>query len=112
MQATFTTTYEPPVATLAIVGELDIVSRGRLAWRLAELTTLGCRTVRLDVGRVTYVDGRSVRLIDQTRERLEARGATLDIIAASACFARVVTVGRFRRLAAACAAATTGSAPW
>jgi anti-anti-sigma regulatory factor len=101
MHATFTTTYEPPVVTLSIVGELDIASRGRLAWRLIELDDLECTTVRLDVGQLAYIDAQSMRLIDQARERLEADGATLEIIAASLSFGLVSTVGGFTALAAA-----------
>ena len=120
MHATFTADCTPPVATLTIVGELDIASRGRLAWRLIDLGALDCTTVRLDVGQVTHIDARSLRLIDQMRERLEANGGSLEIRSASLCFALFSTGGGFTVLAAAAAAtaaaverepAATGTVP-
>jgi anti-anti-sigma factor len=109
MPATFITTYEPPVATLTIVGELDVASRGSLARRLVDLGALRCSTVRLDVGQVTYVDACSMRLIDRAREQLEASGATMELTAASLCFGLISTAGGFTALAAASVPGTSGA---
>lgn len=105
MHATFAITHDPPVGTLVAAGELDIVSRGRLAWRLIDLGALDSAIVRLDLADVTYVDAGSLRLIDQARERLEARGTTFEISAASPCFRLVCPLADFTALAAAAAAA-------
>ena len=109
MHATIITAWTPPVATLTIVGELDIAGRGDLARRLDDLAQLECTTVRLDVGRLTHIDGRSLHLIDETRKRIEGNGGSLQVIAASLCFALLSAVGGFTAVAAAAAAA--GSQP-
>ena len=99
MSVTFRSAYEPPVATLTIEGELDVLARGRLAWQLLDLERLSCPTVRLDLDRVSYVDACSMRLLEETRRRVRARGDRMELVAASLCFALVSRAAGYTVLA-------------
>lgn len=105
MEAAFRFTYLPPVAKLTIEGELDVASQAQLRWRLRDLEQVAHDIARLDVGRVNYIDPACVRLIDETRQRLLARGVELEIEAASLCFTLVSGLGGFPALASRAARA-------
>jgi anti-anti-sigma factor len=100
MHANFSVSYDPPVGIMKISGELDLMSRGRLAWRLVDLEALDCRTLRLDVGQVTFIDAACLRLIDEARHRVTSRGGRLELTSASLCFALVSRLAGYRDLAA------------
>jgi hypothetical protein len=99
MDATFRFSHLPPTAKLTIDGELDLRSQPQLAWRLRDLESVACDVVRLDVGRVNYIDHDALRLIDETRRRLVARGVEFEVVAASLCFTLVSGLGGYRALA-------------
>jgi anti-anti-sigma factor len=100
MTATLRVSLSPPRAWLRIEGDLDVPSRGPLAWRLCELEDLGCTTLYLDLGQVTSVDASSLRLIDDALARMTAGGATCQVTSASRCVARMTTTGGYAELAA------------
>ncbi|MFC7495975.1 MULTISPECIES: STAS domain-containing protein [unclassified Nocardioides] len=100
MDATFDFSYNPPVAVLSIAGELDTDNRDQLAWRLVELDALGTTIVRLDLGRVSYIDVGSLRLIDDARRRLLGRGAALELGSVTPYFAVVCGLAGYVALAA------------
>ncbi len=99
MQATLRLSTRPSVATLVIEGELDIVERRRLAWRLLDLDSCACETIHLDVSRVHHVDVDSLRLINEARRRAIARGVSFDVVAASLCFGLISRTAGFAELA-------------
>jgi anti-anti-sigma factor len=99
MTAIFRISSAPPAAWLRIEGELDVVSHAPLAWRLLDLEQLECTHVILDVGDVTHVDRSSLRLIDDARRRLLARGASFEISSASLGFALMARLGGYGPLA-------------
>ncbi|MFC7493399.1 MULTISPECIES: STAS domain-containing protein [unclassified Nocardioides] len=98
-------------ATLSIEGELDVLSREELAWRLHDLDRVACSTVRLDVARVSYIDVRCLRLIDQARKRFTLRGQRLELSASSVCFALVARAAGYTSLAAEADQVTTVAEP-
>lgn len=100
MEAAFRFSYLPPVAKLTIEGELDVRGEAQLAWRLRDIEQLACEVVRLDVGRLNYIDDGCMRLIDETRGRLAQRGVDLEIVAASLPFSLVCGLGGYPALAA------------
>ena len=100
MHTTISVAYAPPIATVTIAGELDPVSRGRLAWRLIDLNSLDCRTVRLDFGAVTHIDAACLRLIDDARRRVAGRGAMFELTAVSSYVGLVATLAGFHALSA------------
>jgi ABC-type transporter Mla MlaB component len=100
MTATFRISDVPPDAWLRIEGELDVVSRAPLAWRLIDLDQSSCTRLYLDVGDVTHVDSTSMRLIDDARKRFVARGGTFEVTAASLIFTMVAGMRGYRALAA------------
>ncbi|WP_028642383.1 STAS domain-containing protein [Nocardioides sp. URHA0020] len=99
MTATFHLCSAPSHASLRIDGELDVQSRGPLAWRLLDLEQLRCTRYLLDLGNVTHVDSSCLRLIDDARERIVARGAELQVESASLCFRLLTRVGGYTALA-------------
>lgn len=111
MDATFRISYLPPAVTLTIEGELDVLNRALLRWRLRDLELAAADVARLDVGRVNYIDHDSLRLIDDTRRRLAERGVGFELVAASLCFTLVSGLGGFPALAAAAEGARQGYAP-
>lgn len=100
MHAYISVSYDPPVGTMKVSGELDLMSRDGLAWRLVDLEALDCRTLRLDVGQVTFIDAACLRLIDEARRRVTSRGGRLELTSASPCFALVSRLAGYRELAA------------
>jgi ABC-type transporter Mla MlaB component len=100
MAATFSISASSTEARLRIEGELDVVGRGPLAWRLLDLEQLECPNRYLDVGGVTHVDSASMRLIDEARLRILAGGAHFEIASASLSFALLAEVGGYAALAA------------
>ena len=99
MTATFAITHAPPVALIVITGELDIACRGTLAWRLVELASLGCSTVRVDLRDVTHIDACCLRLLDDTRRSVTARQSHFVVTHASTYVALVAELAGFHGLA-------------
>jgi anti-anti-sigma factor len=100
MHSIFSVSYDPPLGVMKISGELDLMSRGQLAWRLVHLDAVDCRTFRLDLGQVTFIDAACLRLIDEARRRVIGRGGTFELTSASRCFALVSGLAGYRDLAA------------
>jgi anti-anti-sigma regulatory factor len=99
MTATFHLSSTPLDARLQVVGDLDVQSRGPLAWRLLDLEQLECPRFQLDLGSVTHIDSSCLRLIDDARERIVARGADFHVVSASLCFRLLTRVGGYAALA-------------
>lgn len=100
MDATFRFSYVPPVAKLTIEGELDARAAAQLQWRLRDLEQVAHDVARIDAGRVNYIDDECLRLIDETRQRLVARGVDFRVETASLCFGLVSGLGGYSALAA------------
>jgi anti-anti-sigma factor len=100
MSATFRVSDGPPDAWLRIEGELDVLSRATLAWRLIDLVQSPCMRLYLDVGDVTHVDSTSMRLIDDARKQFVARGGTFRITSASLIFTMAARIRGYGALAA------------
>ena len=99
MTATFAITHDPYVALIVISGELDIDCRGTLAWRLVELASLDCPTVRVDLRDVTHIDACCLRLLDDTRRWVTARHTRFVVTHASTYVALVAELAGFHGLA-------------
>ena len=106
MTATFAITHDPPLALLVITGELDIHCRGTLAWRLVELASLECSTVRVDLRDVTHSDACCLRLLDDTRRSVTARQSRFVVTHASTYVALVAELAGFHGLAPCATTAT------
>ena len=105
MTATFAITHDRHVARIVIAGELDIGSRGTLAWRLVELASLDCPTVRVDLSGVTYVDACCLRLLDDARRSITARHVRFVVTHASTYVAAAADLAGFHGLAPCAATA-------
>ena len=99
MTATFAITHDPPVAIIVISGELDITCRGPLAWRLVELASLECSTVRVDLRDVTHIDACCLRLLDDARRSVTAHQRRFVVTHASTYVALVAVLAGFHGLA-------------
>ncbi len=99
MTATFALTHDPPVALIVIRGELDIGCRGTLAWRLVELASLDCSTVRVDLRDVTHVDACCLRLLDDARRSVVRHQGHFVVTHASTYVALVAELAGFHGLA-------------
>ena len=99
MTATFVITHDTSVALIVIRGELDITCRGTLAWRLVELASLDCPTVRVDLRDVTHIDACCLRLLDDTRRSVTGRRGRFVVTHASTYVALVAELAGFHGLA-------------
>lgn len=100
MHPVFTTHLAPTTSRLAVRGELDLASRDRLRWRLAQADQFSRVSVQLDTSGVTYVDASCLRVVEDTRLRLEASGRILEVVAASREFAMISDLAGYVELAA------------
>ncbi len=105
MTATFVMTHDPPVALIVIRGELDIGCRGPLAWRLVELASLDCSTVRVNLHDVTHIDACCLRLLDDARRSITQRRGRFVVTHASTYVALVAELAGFHGLAPCAATA-------
>lgn len=101
VDAAFWALVEPPVALLAIEGELDLRTSAAVTARLVELESSPAEVLYLDVGCVTFVDCSCLREIDRSRRRIVASGRRLEIVAASPTFLAVAQLAQYPELATA-----------
>jgi anti-anti-sigma factor len=100
MDATFRALVEPPIALLAVQGELDLKTRLPLTNRLRELEAAPIEVVYLDAAQVTFVDCSCLREIDRSRRRLSDSGRRLEIVATSPTFLVVAHLAQYEHLSA------------
>jgi anti-anti-sigma factor len=98
MQVQLLTTFHPPLGRLLLAGELDLSTRESLARRLQDAIDLGCRSLEIDAAGVTYVDAGSLRILEDTRRRLERDGESLIVVGSSSAFVRVARLSGFHEL--------------
>ena len=98
MPAFFKLHLSPSPVVLAVAGELDLLGRDQLRWRLAEVEDAAGDEVHLDVSLVTFVDASCLRVLDDARQRFAARSVRLRVVAASTSFRLVTTLADYREL--------------
>jgi anti-sigma B factor antagonist len=87
-------TIDPPTATLATEGELDIFSARDVAVSLRDAMALGCSRVVIDVSGVSFVDASALGVFVRLKAVLDAGGGTLEFGAVSPRFQRLCTITR------------------
>ena len=95
MRTTILATWNPPAFTIRLRGEFDLATQQLLRWRFADATKLGCTTVRVDAGDVTYIDCGSLQVLADAAERLAADGGELAVVQASSPFGLVAEAAGF-----------------
>jgi anti-anti-sigma factor len=78
------------VVVIELHGELDILTEHRLTARIDKLTCLGRSAVVMDLSGVTFMDASGLRLLLRTRNRVLARGGTLQVVPDSRWVAKVL----------------------
>ena len=99
MSASFSISYTAPIGVVKVAGELDLFCQGYLSWRLLDLDALDCRTLRLDLGEVTYIDAGCLQVIDEARRRVARRGGDLELTSTPLCFGLVSRLAGYDDLA-------------
>jgi anti-sigma B factor antagonist len=69
-----------PTATVAIDGELDLATVGRLDAALAEVEHDESTTIILDLERVSFIDSTGLRCLLRARRRAEENGRRLELV--------------------------------
>lgn len=87
-------TIDPPTATLATEGELDIFSARDVAISLRDAMTLGCSRIVIDVSGVSFVDASALGVFARLKAVLAASGGTLEFGAVSPRFERLCSIVR------------------
>jgi anti-sigma B factor antagonist len=87
-------TIDPPTATLATQGELDIFSARDLAVSLRDAMTLGCSRIVIDVAGVSFVDASALGVLARLKAVLDADGGTMEFGAVSPRFQRLCSIAR------------------
>jgi anti-sigma B factor antagonist len=93
-------------ATVVVRGEIDLSTCDQLSATFAGLST--AREVHLDLSGVEYMDSTGLRAILAGRADLSARGAALDVVAASTIVARLIEITGLGELVADDAPAADG----
>lgn len=87
-------TIDPPTATIAADGELDIFTARDVAVRLRDALALGCSRVIIDVSGVSFVDASALGVFARVHTMLAAQGQTMEFAATSPRFARLCTISQ------------------
>lgn len=101
-------------ATVAVAGELDVVSAPTLAATLRGVVNGGARLVVVDMAEVTFIDAAGLRVIGQAADHLGAAGGRLVLGQLSRMVTRLVRLaglGHLRALEEAEDPATRSIAP-
>lgn len=91
-------TIDPPTATIAADGELDIFSARDVAVRLHEALALGCTRVVIDVSGVSFVDASALGVFARVHAMLASEGQTMEFAATGPKFVRLCSISRLDRL--------------
>ena len=89
MDFSITITMDPPTATVAANGELDIFTAIEVSRQLGAAMEAGCLRMLVDVGGVTFVDASALGVFARVRRDLTTQQGTLDFVAASPPFRRL-----------------------
>lgn len=87
-------TVDPPTATLATNGELDIFSARDVVISLRDAMTLGCSRIVIDVSGVSFVDASALGVFARLKAVLDAGGGTMEFGAVSPRFQRLCSIAR------------------
>jgi anti-anti-sigma factor len=98
MHAQIVATFEPPVARLRLLGELDLAADSMMMRRFDDIADLKCRTVEVDVGEVTYIDAGLLRLLADEKTLIEHQGGSFVLTRTSLIFALVAQLAGFDTL--------------
>ena len=98
MRTDFQISCEPPLARLRLSGELDLMTADRLQDLLDQTDVAGCTHVEVDLEGVTFIDARSLGLLDRHQRRLASAGGGLVVVAASPCHVRVSELAGYENL--------------
>jgi len=62
---------------VSIAGELDLATAPKLRSALTEATESGPKAIRIDLGRVTFLDSSAISVLVEAQQRLQAEGIGL-----------------------------------
>jgi anti-sigma B factor antagonist len=79
----------PPIARLRIRGELDLFTAKQVGRRIDDAVEQGCRTVVLDAGGVTFVNGSALGVMIRTLIMLTSTDGSLQFERVSPKFERL-----------------------
>lgn len=85
---------QPPTATIAAAGELDIFSARNVATGLRDALALGCSRIVIDVEGVSFVDASALGVFARVHTDLAAEGGTMEFVATSPEFRRLCSIVR------------------
>jgi anti-anti-sigma factor len=82
----------PREATIALSGDLDLVTAAQAQDRLQTMVDTGVATIAVDLHEVTFMDSIGVNTLVITHRQLRARGGGLIVVRASAPVRRVLEI--------------------
>jgi len=93
-----TFTFRAPRARVRLAGDFDLAARDHLHDVMTCLRSRGCVTVEVDAQDVTFVDAAYLRTLSAEAALLREAGGALQLVAASATFARTAEAAGYRNL--------------
>jgi anti-sigma B factor antagonist len=79
----------PPDTFVTVQGDLDLATAPLVSERLRAEIEAGCRRMKLDLSRVTFVDASALGMLTLTRQTLQEHEGTLDVVAYQPFFLRL-----------------------
>jgi anti-sigma B factor antagonist len=82
------------IATVAVQGELDLLTAPKLAARIGELLRVEPCDVVLDLGETEFIDSAGLAILLNVQRQLERRGRQLRVICDDGPVRRVIELAR------------------
>jgi anti-sigma B factor antagonist len=79
-------TLEPPAATIAPVGDLDVFGAAHVVRRLLTTSAAGFSNLRVDLAGITFVDASALGVLDRAVRRWDPTGNPLGFTGATTSF--------------------------
>jgi anti-sigma B factor antagonist len=86
MEFSITLTADPPAATIAPIGDLDVFSAFQVVRRLVTASTAGYEQLHVDLAGITFVDASALGVLDRAVRRWDPAEHPLDFTGATPSF--------------------------
>ena len=86
----------PPVTDVSLAGELDVATSRQLQLAVLGAVRDGCPDIRLDLGRVAFMDMQGVRALAWCDRRVSFADGSLSITGSSGAVDRILRMSWFR----------------
>jgi anti-sigma B factor antagonist len=83
---------DPPFAYLTACGELDAFTSRQVLQQVDDAVAAGCTDLRLDLGRLTFIDAAGIGLLVRLRAAMTRIGGSMELVEAGECVRRLCAI--------------------